>query len=70
MKSGTYVYSGIAEQFADDIFSWRPVGLYAADDGIFAVSPGETRSVSVPLDFKNRPPETLPGLLDSPCTRP
>lgn len=56
VKSGTYVYSGVAEQFANDIFAWRPVGLYAANDGVFTVNPGETTPLSVTVDFKNRPP--------------
>jgi hypothetical protein len=56
VKSGTYVYSGVAEQFDRDVFSWRPVGLYEEDGGVFTVQPGETTSVAVTVDFKNRPP--------------
>ncbi len=54
--AGVYVYSGVAENFADDLFAWRPVGLYEANGGVFEVLPGQTTRLSVTVDFTNRPP--------------
>jgi hypothetical protein len=52
---GTYFYSGIAQQFEDNLFSWRPVGLYTANGGIFSVSRGETVTISIVVDFQDIP---------------
>jgi hypothetical protein len=52
---GTFPYSGVAYQFSEDIFDWRPVGVYSENDGIFTVSNGETAYVEVIVDFENPP---------------
>lgn len=56
VKAGTYVYSGIAEQYSSDIFAWRPVGLYVDNGGVFEVRESETTHLTVTVDFVNRPP--------------
>ncbi len=47
-----YVYSGVAQQFTQNLFDWRPVGL--AD--LFQVRPGEVTELSISVDFNNIPP--------------
>lgn len=54
-KPGAFPYSGVALQFSSDIFDWKPVGLYADNDGVFTVRRGETTYVSVVVDFENLP---------------
>ena len=56
VAAGTFVYSGIAQQYSPDLFAWRPVGLYAADGGLFEVRAGETTFVHIDVDFRNLPP--------------
>ena len=52
---GVFFYSGIAQQFSGDLLSWRPVGLYETDNGIFVVKAGETISVEIFVDFQDLP---------------
>jgi len=52
---GIFPYSGVAYQYSEDIFDWKPVGLYEENDGIFTVRTGETTHVSVVVDFENPP---------------
>lgn len=52
---GTFPYSGVAYRFSEDIFDWKPVGVYTENDGIFTVRNGETTLVSVVVDFRNPP---------------
>jgi len=52
---GTFPYSGVAYQFSDDIFDWRPIGVVTENNGIFSVANGETTHVHVVVDFKNPP---------------
>jgi len=54
-QAGTYFYSGIAQKFDEDLLSWRPIGLYADNGGIFVVRSGETVSISITVDFDNLP---------------
>ncbi len=56
VQAGFYVYSVVAENFRrNDLFAWRPVGLYETDNGVFEVIPGETTLVRMTADFTNRP---------------
>jgi len=63
VEAGLFLYSGVAQQFAPDILSWRPVGLVEEADGVFEVHPGTTTEVSVKVDFNHPPPfpPTPPG---------
>lgn len=56
VAAGTYVYSGVAQQYTSNIFSWRPVGLYQNDDGIFQVRSGDTTDIEISVDFSHPPP--------------
>lgn len=56
VPAGTYVYSGVAQQFSDDVLDWRPLGLVEDEGGIFVVRSGETTAVSVRVDFADMPP--------------
>lgn len=51
-----YVYSGVAQQFTTNLLSWRPVGLYEENGGVFEVRPNEVTEVNVTVDFRNIPP--------------
>ncbi len=53
--AGFYLYSGVAQQFEDNFLSWRPVGLYTDDGGIFTVAPNETTTIHLVVDFDNLP---------------
>jgi len=53
--SGTYFYSGIAQKFDSDLLSWRPLGLYTDNGGVFTVTSGETVSISFVVDFDDPP---------------
>jgi len=55
VAAGLYLYSGVAQQFEADLLSWRPVGLYKEDGGIFSVAPNETTYLSILVDFNNLP---------------
>lgn len=56
IEVGFFFYSGVAQRFDENLLSWRPVGLYEANNGLFEVMPGETTFVSVAVDFNNLPP--------------
>ncbi len=43
VPTGTYFYSGVAQQYASDLLSWRPVGLVESDGGRFYRSTGRKR---------------------------
>lgn len=53
--AGFYLYSGVAQQFDDNFLSWRPVGLYTQDGGIFTVAPNEITTIHLVVDFDNLP---------------
>lgn len=55
VPAGAYVYSGVAQRYSQNLFDWRPVGLYEDNDGVFHVRPDETTEVSVRVDFRNPP---------------
>lgn len=56
IEVGFFFYSGVAQRFDQNLLSWRPVGLYEANDGLFEVVSGETTFVSVAVDFNKLPP--------------
>jgi len=56
VERGTFVYTGVAQQYDANIFSWRPVGLYTDDDGVFQVRPGDTTFIRITVDFAHLPP--------------
>lgn len=55
VEVGLFFYNGVAQRFDDNLLSWRPVGLYEPNNGIFEVMPGETTFVSVDVDFSTLP---------------
>ncbi len=56
VRPGVFLYSGVAVNYAQSIFAWRPIALYEENDGIFEVTPGETAHVNITVDFAVRPP--------------
>lgn len=56
VRPGVFVYSGVAVNYAESIFAWRPVGVYADNGGVFSVQEGETTHVAVEVDFGHPPP--------------
>lgn len=56
VPAGVYVYSGVAQQFSDDLLDWRPVGLYAGAGGVFEVRPGANTELTLTVDFSDLPP--------------
>jgi hypothetical protein len=56
VPAGTYVYSGVAQQFSPDVLDWRPVGLVDANGGFLQIRDGGTTTVEVMVDFANLPP--------------
>ncbi|MGB1050090.1 MAG: hypothetical protein ACPG3U_10435 [Rhodothermales bacterium] len=56
VPTGTYFYSGVAQQYASDLLSWRPVGLVESDGGVFTVQRGGSVSIEITVDFANPPP--------------
>jgi hypothetical protein len=55
VEAGTFVYSGVAQQYTANLFDWKPIGLYEENCGIFQVRGGETTHVAVTVDFRNPP---------------
>lgn len=55
VTTGLYLYSGIAQKFDSDLLSWRPVGLYTNDAGVFSVAPNQTTEIHIRVDFDNLP---------------
>lgn len=53
---GTYVYTGVAQQYDESIFAWRPVGLYSEQNGVFQIRPGDTTFIRIAVDFDHLPP--------------
>ncbi|GEM_PF-634999 len=53
--AGTYFYTGIAQQFSDNLLSWRPIGLYEDNSGVFSIGRGQEVSLDVHVDFANLP---------------
>ena len=53
---GPFFYSGVAQQFAEDLLAWRPVGLVNENGGLFEVTPGTRTHVTVHVDFSTLPP--------------
>lgn len=56
VPAGVYVYSGVAQQFSNDLLDWRPVGLYTGAGGVFEVRPGAITELALTVDFSNLPP--------------
>jgi len=56
VETGAFLYSGIAQQFTNDLLSWRPLGLYAENDGVFFVISDDTVRLAVEVDFSVPPP--------------
>ncbi|HUF11324.1 MAG TPA: hypothetical protein VMO47_18525 [Rhodothermales bacterium] len=52
---GAFPYSGVAYRYSQDIFDWKPVGVYSDNDGMFTVENGETTQVSIVVDFLDPP---------------
>jgi len=55
VETGVFLYTGIAQQFTSNLLSWRPLGLYEDNDGIFFVTKDETTEVSIVVDFADPP---------------
>ena len=55
VTTGLYLYSGVAQKFDTDLLSWRPIGLYTNDGGVFSVAPNETTVIHIQVDFNNLP---------------
>ena len=55
VETGAFLYTGIAQQFSKDLLSWRPLGLYEENDGVFFVTKSETTDVSIVVDFASLP---------------
>lgn len=56
VPNGVYVYNAVAQQYGGRILQdWRPVGLYAENDGMIIVE-GDTTSITIQVDFDNLPP--------------
>lgn len=55
VRPGVFVYSGIAQQYSSNLFSWRPVGLYEENDGVFHVRGDDTVRIGLHVDFRNLP---------------
>lgn len=55
VEAGAFPYSGVAQQFSRDILSWKPIGLYEENGGLFFVLPGETVHLQVLVDFASPP---------------
>jgi len=53
--AGTYFYTGIAQQFNDNLLSWRPIGLYEGNSGVFSVGRGQEIALDIQVDFDNLP---------------
>ncbi len=62
VETGAFLYSGVAQQFTDDLLSWRPIGLYEETDGIFFVMTNDTTRLALEVDFSNPPPFPPPPL--------
>ncbi|MFT4604699.1 MAG: hypothetical protein ACI9W4_001432 [Rhodothermales bacterium] len=59
---GVFLYSGIAQQQTSELLSWRPVGLFEDNAGLFSVEPGGETRIDLTVDFENLPvfpPEDL-----------
>lgn len=59
---GVFLYSGIAQQQTSDILSWRPIGLFEENAGLFSVEPASETRINLTVDFENLPvfpPEDL-----------
>ncbi len=55
VQTGGFLYSGIAQQFEDNILSWKPIGIYEENDGFFSVEQGRTTEVEIRVDFASPP---------------
>ncbi len=55
VPEGAFVYSGVAQRYTPSLLTWRPVGLYTADQGVFQVRGGETTRIGVHVDFSRIP---------------
>lgn len=53
--TGTYFYTGIAQQFSDNLLSWRPIGLYEGNSGVFTIGRGQEITLDIQVDFANLP---------------
>lgn len=62
VRAGAYVYSGVAENFGRGILDWRPIELYAEDQGTFFVRGNETTTISISVDLSERP--VFPPVID------
>lgn len=58
---GVFVYSGVAWQFTPNLLSWKPVGLYEDEGGIFDVEANRVTELRFDVDFGNLPPFPPPG---------
>ena len=55
VRPGVFVYSGVAVNYSESIFAWRPVAVYEEGDGIFEVRPNDTVRIEVAVDFARLP---------------
>jgi len=62
VRPGVFVYSGVAQQYASNIFAWRPVGLYDVEGGVFRVHSNDTVQIGLRVDFADLPPFPPPEI--------
>ncbi len=55
VRAGIFLYTGVAQRYTSSPLSWRPVGLYTGNEGIFAVRSGDTTDISIDVDFQSLP---------------
>ena len=53
--TGTYFYTGIAQQFSNNLLSWRPIGLYTDNMGVFSIGRGQEITLDIRVDFADLP---------------
>ncbi len=56
VEARAYLYSGVAQQFSDNLLDWRPVGLYEGAGGVFLVRAGQVAELAITVDFEHPPP--------------
>lgn len=56
VRPGVFVYTGVAVNYAESIFAWRPIAVFEENDGVFEVRPADTAYIRVNVDFSSRPP--------------
>lgn len=55
VRPGVFVYSGVAVNYSESIFAWRPVAVFEDGGGVFEVHPGDTVRIAMNVDFAQVP---------------